>query len=103
MFGRAKAVRRACDSTCDVNLFERKGRQVTPHVMQISLGAYVVTLAKRPSPQMAQNFHSRYEDFSCLGVQMRRGACVIPFVMQIGLSAKVGTTKFDGTKLSYQV
>ena len=69
MFGRAKAVRRACDSTCDANLFERKGRHVTPHVMQISLGAYVVTLAKRPSPQMAQNFHSRYEDFPYFGMR----------------------------------
>ena len=66
---------------------------MTPHVMQFSLEAYVVVLAKRPSPQTAQNFHSRYEDFSCLGTPRRWGACVIPHVMQTGLNAKCGHSR----------
>ena len=56
MFGRAMAVKRVCDFTCDANLFE---------VMQICLGAYVVTLTKRSSFQMAQDFHSRYVCMRC--------------------------------------
>jgi len=35
------------------------------------IGAATATLARRPSSQMAQNFHSRYEDFSCLGMRRR--------------------------------
>ena len=59
MLGCAMAVRRVCNSTCDANVFE---------VMQICLGAFVVTLAKRARLQMAQNFYSACEDFPYFGV-----------------------------------
>ena len=36
------------------------GACVTLHVIQRCFGAQVLTLAKRPSSQLAQNFHSKY-------------------------------------------
>ena len=89
MLGRANAARRVCDSICDANWFERKGRHVQilkwhkTFIARMKIfdtsaceamqegSATMATLPDRPSPQMAQNFHSWYDDFSCLGVRRR--------------------------------